>query len=71
MAMHPAYQKIIGMGPRVIPLILAEIEHRPDHWFWALHSLTGVDPVPRESQGNLAKMAAAWLDWARTRGYRW
>ena len=40
-AMHPAYQRIIGMGPAAVPLILRELEQRPDHWFWALTAITG------------------------------
>lgn len=31
MATHPAYPRIIGLGPQVIPLILAELQQRPDH----------------------------------------
>ena len=27
-----SYQQIIGMGPAVVPLILAELEREPDHW---------------------------------------
>ena len=30
MAMHPAYQRIIGMGQPVVPLILRELEREPD-----------------------------------------
>lgn len=44
MAMHPAYQRIIGLGPEVAPLLLRELERQPDHWFWALKALTGADP---------------------------
>ena len=33
---HPAYQKIIGMGEPAIPLILQDlVENGPDDWFWA------------------------------------
>src|SRR3989338_4895582 len=39
MAMHPAYQQIIGMWPAAIPLILRELENKPDHWFWALKAI--------------------------------
>jgi len=46
MVMHNAYQRIIGLGPRVVPLILARLEKKPDHWFWALHAITGAEPVP-------------------------
>ena len=62
---HPAYQAIIGMGQQVVPFLLAELEREPDHWFWALKSITGEDPVPVEERGNLQKMRARWLEWAR------
>jgi hypothetical protein len=45
-SMHPAYQQIIGMGDAAVPLILQELERAPDHWFWALNAIIGVDPVP-------------------------
>jgi hypothetical protein len=67
--MHPAYQRIIGLGPAVIPLILADLAKKPDHWFWALRALTGEDPVPAEARGRLPLMAAAWLTWGREQGY--
>lgn len=70
MAMHPAYQLIIGMGPRAVPLIMARLEQKPAHWFWALHAITGADPVPEESQGRLKEMAAAWLAWGAEHGCR-
>ncbi len=68
LAEHPAYQQIIGMGPEVIPLLLGELEREPDHWFRALHALTGADPVPAESRGKVREMAAAWLRWGASRG---
>lgn len=46
MAMLPSCQRIIGMGPVVVPLILEELRREPDHWFWALEMLTEDDPVP-------------------------
>jgi hypothetical protein len=52
-AMHPAYQRIIGMGPAALPLLLRELEQQPDHWFWALTAITGEDPVPPEDAGNM------------------
>jgi hypothetical protein len=70
-ATHPAYQRIIGMGPSVIPLILGrlEIEDEPAHWFWALKYTSGVDPVPSTDRGDLEKMRRAWLDWGERQGY--
>ena len=44
MVLHPAYQRIIGMGTAVVPHLLRELECRPDHWFWALPRLQG--PIP-------------------------
>jgi hypothetical protein len=67
---HPAYKAIIDLGPNVVPLLLQELEREPDHWFRALHALTGADPVPEESRGKLREMAAAWLTWGREHGYR-
>ena len=61
-----SYQAIIGMGPTAVSLILQRLRaegDNPDHWFWALQILTGEDPVPEEDDGNLRKMADAWLRW--------
>ena len=69
LALHPAYQQIIGMGKVAIPLILEELQREEDHWFWALKSITGDDPVSPVDRGNLPKMTAAWLRWAQTNGY--
>jgi len=71
MAMHPAYQQIIGMGKDVIPLILWQLEKNPNHWFWALKAITGEDPVKPEDRGKVGKMAEAWLKWGKEHGYKW
>lgn len=71
MALHIAYQRIIGMGPEAVPLILAELEKEPDHWFWALYAITEADPVPEEDRGNLRKMAAAWIRWGKENWHQW
>ena len=68
-AMHPAYQQIVGMGPIAIPFIMCELENRPAHWFWALKSITGEDPVPPEKRGRIGEMAKAWLSWGRKHDY--
>jgi hypothetical protein len=70
-AMHPAYQHIIGMGVPAVPLILRELARELDHWFWALKAITGEDPVPSEHRGRMRQMAADWLQWGRERGYAW
>jgi hypothetical protein len=67
---HPAYREIIGMGPAVIPLLLDELEIQPHHWFAALHAVTGYNPVRAEDEGNIDKMAEAWMTWAVSASYR-
>jgi hypothetical protein len=70
MVLHPAYQRIIALGPRAVPLLLRELEREPDHWFWALGILSEEDPVPADARGDLRAMREAWLAWGRARGYR-
>ncbi len=69
MVLHPAYQEMIGLGPKVIPLILKELKKEPDFWFWALRSLTGVDPTTEDMHGDVMGMRNAWLNWGRENGY--
>jgi len=64
---HPAYQKIILIGERAIPLILADLQKEPDHWFYALTRLTKADPVKPEDNFNQA--VEAWLNWGKKQGY--
>jgi len=66
-ALHPAYQRIIGLGLPVVPLILRALAQQPAHWFWALQAITGDDPVPPDATPSEAR--AAWLAWGRERGY--
>src|SRR5215467_7979368 len=69
LAMHPAYQRIIGKGRAALPFILRELEREPDHWFWALSAITGEDPVAEEDRGCFEAMTRAWIKWGRQRGY--
>lgn len=68
-AMHPNYQKIIGMGTPVIPLILNEMRNEPGHWFWALKAISSEDPVPSDLKGKIKEMTIKWLQWGKNRGY--
>ena len=68
-ATHPAYQRIIGLGERVIPLILQDLRTRGGQWYWALRALTGASPVPVSAAGNIRVATQAWLDWGRQQGY--
>jgi len=66
-SMHPAYQRIIGLGPPAIGLILERMRRRPGHWFWALNAITGEDPAGGLTKPSVAR--EAWLQWGRARGY--
>jgi hypothetical protein len=68
--LHPAYQKIIGMGEPAIPLILKDLsENGPDDWFWALTAITDENPITAEIAGNMTAMTEVWLQWGRNAGY--
>jgi hypothetical protein len=70
MALHPAYQQIVGMGRSALPFLFRELKQRPDHWFWALRAITGENPVSSEHRGNIINMARDWLEWAGQKGFR-
>lgn len=63
-----SYQRIIGMGPPALPLILKELERETDHWFWALESISGENPVPADQAGRVEDMAKTWIEWGRQQG---
>jgi hypothetical protein len=67
MVLLPSYQRIIGMGPAVVPLLLGELKARPAHWFWALNAITREDPAAGIDRFSDAR--EAWLSWGRDRGY--
>lgn len=69
MVLHPAYQEIIALGRRVVPLILNQLKEKPDFWFWALRFLTGANPVTKDMRGDLMAMRKAWLDWGSEHAY--
>jgi hypothetical protein len=61
-----AYQRIIGLGPQVVPCILDDLARSPDHWFWALTALVGQDVAA--GQMSVRSAAEAWLAWGRQVG---
>jgi hypothetical protein len=67
MVMHRAYQRIIGLGPIAIPLILRELRREPELWFWALNALTGEDVAAGEE--TVEGAARRWIEWGVSRGY--
>lgn len=63
------YKKIIDMGWKAIPFIFERMEEDHDFWFEALTSITGHDPIDEENYGDVSKMCAIWLEWARENGF--
>lgn len=61
---NESYLQIIGMGEKALPYIFADLNKEPNHWFVALKSITGVDPVSLEHRGDVSKMTEDWLTWA-------
>ncbi|MGR3317360.1 MAG: hypothetical protein ACUZ8O_02610 [Candidatus Anammoxibacter sp.] len=64
---HPAYNRIINMGRSMVPLIIKQLEQEPDHWFYALASLTGENPIPADFTGTVNDAADLWIQWGRSR----
>jgi hypothetical protein len=62
---HPAYRQIIGLGPRVLPLVLRDLAEHGRFWFPALAAISGENPVPDEAIGDVKRMTEAWLQWGR------
>src|SRR5262249_5983720 len=64
--LHPAYQRIIGMGETAVPFILKDLaDNGPDDWFWALTAITDENPITQEIAGDMTAMTEAWLQWGR------
>jgi hypothetical protein len=62
---HPAYQSILTLREDVIPLILRELQQRPDWWFEALKALAKTDPT--KPGDNFKDAGLAWLEWGKQR----
>jgi hypothetical protein len=65
--LNPNYLKIIAIGEPAIPLILASLSEKPDHWFTALSALT--DDVPTSPSDNFDEAIKKWLEWGFNNGY--
>ena len=68
MAMLRPYQAIIGMGLPVVPLILEDLRRESNFWYYALETITDVNPVPADVHGDVERIRAAWLDWGQGEG---
>jgi hypothetical protein len=66
---HPAYYRLIGLGPAVLPHIFRDLQAGGGPWFVALQAITGEDPVRPEHRHSVPLMRQDWLAWARAKGY--
>ena len=61
-----AFQRILAMGPQVIPLALDQLHSEPIPWFYALKMLADEDPAEGISDPDEA--IERWLSWGRANG---
>ena len=66
--LHKSFQRIIGLGPDAVPLLLEKLRIGPVHVFNALVAITGDEPVPEKYVGNVEMMRKYWLEWGMLRG---
>src|SRR5258708_2658473 len=59
--LHTAYQRIIGLGEKVLPLIFQELALHGGHWIWALSHITGKYDVAKPEH-TFREAVRAWLD---------
>jgi len=64
-ALHPAYQQIIGMGEIALPFILHDLQRRGGHWYWALRAITRQSAPLGSTNPTLRQVKDAWLRWGR------
>lgn len=67
--MNRYYQKIIGLGDTIIPLILRELEREPNDWFYALEMLTKDEENPMTDDMGFKESISAWINWGKNKGY--
>jgi len=60
---NKSYDKIVQLGYRAIPCIMAKLKEDPSPIFVALIRITGEDPIKEENRGIVRKMAEDWINW--------
>lgn len=62
------YMAIIGMGARVVPLLLADLKTGNTPWFWALKAITRENVGANVGPGDFGGLRDAWLAWGAKKG---
>jgi hypothetical protein len=68
-AVHPCYQRIIGMGKDALPFIFREMSKGKGDWIWALESITRLDKNPVPANATFKEARDIWLQWGKDNGY--
>jgi hypothetical protein len=68
-ALHPCYQKIIGMGKDALPFIFRELQNGKGDWMWAIESIARLPDNPVPKGATYKDAVNVWLQWARANGY--
>lgn len=66
---NSAYREIIDLGEDVLPFIFEDLDTNNNHWFYALNSITGSDPISTNHKGIFPQMKNDWLNWASENHY--
>jgi hypothetical protein len=61
---NSAYRAIIDLGKRALPYIFEDLKTSDNHWFYALESVTGQNPIRESHRGILPLMKQDWIQWA-------
>lgn len=64
------YRRIIGLGKKIIPYLIEDLETTNTDWIFALHQITGEDPIEKNHTGKFGLMKSDWLNWADETGWR-
>jgi len=64
---HPSYHAIFTFGRAAIPLILHELQQRPDLWFQALRVLAETDAA--SGAKTFDEAVECWLNWGKREKY--
>lgn len=62
------YMAVIGLGPRVVPLLLSDMKSGNTPWFWALKAITRENVGASVGAGNFRNLRDAWLAWGVEKG---
>lgn len=64
-----AFKRIVSFGTLAIPQIISNLKTQPSFLFYALHLITGENPVHTDHVGDIERMTNDWLEWARGKDY--